>query len=181
MTKIHIPHDAIVFVGDGRKALFLRNEGDEKYPNLKTERVFLDHNPPTHEQGTDRPGRSFSSVGHGRSAVEQTDWHDLEEHHFARVVAEALEKLVRERHVKALLIAAPPRTLAVCVRRCTRTSRPASLRRSTRISRISRSTRSRSTSRGRRFRRCVSLPFKTPKTGRDRNVSALQKLILIIQ
>src|SRR5712671_6266623 len=103
MTKIHIPHDAIVFVGDGRKALFLRNEGDEKFPNLKTERVFLDHNPPTHEQGTDKPGRS---------AVEQTDWHDLEEHHFARVVAAALEKLVRERKVKAVVIAAPPRTLA---------------------------------------------------------------------
>src|SRR5271169_6853661 len=112
MTKIQIPHDAIVFVGDGRKALFLRNEGDEKFPNLRTERVFLDNNPPTHEQGTDKPGRSFSSVGHGRSAVEQTDWHDLEEHHFARVVAEALEKLVRERKVKALVIAAPPRTLA---------------------------------------------------------------------
>jgi protein required for attachment to host cells len=112
MTKIHIPHDAIVFVGDGCKALFLRNEGDEKFPNLKTERVMLDHNPPTREQGTDKPGRSFSSVGRGRSAVEQTDWHDLEEHHFARVVAEALEKLVRERKVKALVIAAPPRTLA---------------------------------------------------------------------
>jgi protein required for attachment to host cells len=112
MTKINIPHEAIVFVGDGRKALFLRNEGDEKFPNLKTERVFLDHNPPTHEQGTDKPGRSFSSVGHGRSAVEQTDWHELEEHHFARMVAEALEKLVRERKVKAVVIAAPPRTLA---------------------------------------------------------------------
>jgi protein required for attachment to host cells len=112
MTKINIPHEAIVFVGDGRKALFLRNEGDEKFPNLKTERVFLDHDPPTHEQGTDKPGRSFSSVGHGRSAVEQTDWHELEEHHFARMVAEALEKLVRERKVKAVVIAAPPRTLA---------------------------------------------------------------------
>jgi protein required for attachment to host cells len=112
MTKIHIPHDAIVFVGDGCKALFLRNDGDEKFPNLRTERVFLDHNPPTHEQGSDKPGRSFSSVGHGRSAVEQTDWHDLEQHRFARVVAEALEKLMRERHVKALVIAAPPRTLA---------------------------------------------------------------------
>jgi protein required for attachment to host cells len=112
MTKIHIPHDAIVFVGDGCKALFLRNDGDEKFPNLRTERVFLDHNPPTHEQGTDKPGRSFSSVGHGRSAVEQTDWHDLEQHRFARVVAQELEKLMRERHVKALVIAAPPRTLA---------------------------------------------------------------------
>jgi protein required for attachment to host cells len=111
MNKIQIPHDAIVFVGDGRKALFLRNEGDEKFPNLKTERVFLDHTPPTHEQGTDKPGRSYSSVGPGRSAVEQTDWHELEEHHFAREVAEALEKLVRERKVK-VVIAAPPRTLA---------------------------------------------------------------------
>jgi protein required for attachment to host cells len=52
MTKIHLPHDAFVFVGDGRKALFLRNEGDEKFPNLKTERVITDVNPPTHEQGT---------------------------------------------------------------------------------------------------------------------------------
>jgi protein required for attachment to host cells len=44
-----------VFVGDGRKALFLHNAGDEKFPNLKTERVFVDENPPTHEQGSDRP------------------------------------------------------------------------------------------------------------------------------
>jgi hypothetical protein len=29
MSKLTIPHDAFVFVGDGRKALFLRNAGDE--------------------------------------------------------------------------------------------------------------------------------------------------------
>jgi protein required for attachment to host cells len=112
MSKIQIPHDAIVFVGDGRKALFLRNHGDEKFLDLKTERVFVDENPPTHEQGTDRPGRTFSSMGPGRSAVEQTDWHNLEEHKFTRTVADALEKFVRERKPKALIIAAPPRTLA---------------------------------------------------------------------
>jgi protein required for attachment to host cells len=109
---IQIPHDAIVFVGDGRKALFLRNAGDEQYLNLKPERVFLDHNPPTHQQGTDRPGRTFSSVGPGRSAVESTDWHDLEQHRFVRAVSAALEKLVRARHVRSLIIVAPPRTLA---------------------------------------------------------------------
>jgi len=114
MSKINIPHDAIIFVGDGRKALFLRNAGDEKFPNFKTERVFVDHNPPTHEQGTDQPGRLFAGAGAGgrRGAVEMTDWHDLEEHRFARMVADALEKLVRERKVKAVVIAAPPRTLA---------------------------------------------------------------------
>ena len=28
MNKILIPHDALVFVGDGQRALFLRNAGD---------------------------------------------------------------------------------------------------------------------------------------------------------
>jgi len=30
-----IPRNALVFVGDGRKALFLRNEGDALIPHLK--------------------------------------------------------------------------------------------------------------------------------------------------
>jgi len=30
VNKLAIPHDAVIFVGDGRKALFLRNDGDEK-------------------------------------------------------------------------------------------------------------------------------------------------------
>jgi protein required for attachment to host cells len=112
MSKITIPHDAIIFVGDGRKALFLRNTGDEKFPNFKTERVFVDQNPPAHEQGSDRAGRTYASVGTARSAVEITDFHELEQQHFARSVAQALEKLVREQKVKALVVAAPPRTLA---------------------------------------------------------------------
>lgn len=113
-NKISIPHDAIVFVGDGRKALFLRNAGDEKFPNFKTEQVFVDQNPATHDQGSDRPGRLFAgpNAPDRRSAVEPTDWHELEEHRFARVVAEAFEKLIRERKVKAVVIVAPPRTLA---------------------------------------------------------------------
>lgn len=114
MSKIAIPHDAYVFVGDGRKALFLRNDGDAKFPSLKTERVFVDQkNPPTHEQGTDQPGRAFfSSIDGRRGAMGQTDWHELEERQFAREVAAALEEIVRERKVKALVIVAPPRTLS---------------------------------------------------------------------
>ncbi len=112
MSKVRIPHDAIVFVGDGRKALFLRNHGDEKYLDLKTEQVLVDHNPPSHEQGTDRPGRAFASVGPGRSAIEPTDWHDLEEHRFARSVADSLERFVRDNKIEAVVIVAPPRALA---------------------------------------------------------------------
>src|SRR5690349_17574235 len=70
MTKL--PHDALVFVGDGRKALFLRNAGDAKFPDLRTEQVFKDDNPPSHEQGTDKPGRGFASAGsHRRGSMEE--------------------------------------------------------------------------------------------------------------
>jgi protein required for attachment to host cells len=107
-----IPHDAYVFVGDGRKALFLRNEGNEISLHLKAERVFQHQNPPTREQGSDSPGRAFSSIDARRSAMEQADWHDIEEHRFARDVAGALESISRAKNFPVLVIAAPPRTLA---------------------------------------------------------------------
>jgi protein required for attachment to host cells len=113
MNKLKIPHNAFVFVGDGRKALFLRNDGDEKFPNLKTEKVFEDENPSSHEQGTERPGHISKGSQTGRkSAVEPTDWHDIEEHRFARKVAAAMEQVIRAGKVKALVVVAPPRTLA---------------------------------------------------------------------
>jgi protein required for attachment to host cells len=112
MSKTTIPHNAVVFVGDGRKALVLRNHGDGDLLDLRTERVFTDQNPSTHEQGADRPGRAFSSVGSSRSAVTQTDWHALEEHRFTHEVASTLQRIVRERDVEALVVVAPPRTLA---------------------------------------------------------------------
>lgn len=111
--SLKIPHNAFVFVGDGRKALFLRNEGDEKDPNLTTENVFEDDNPSTREQESERPGRVSKAQNSGqRSAVEPVDWHDLEEHHFARQVVAMMEQVVRQRKVPALVIVAPPRTLA---------------------------------------------------------------------
>ncbi len=113
MNSFRIPRDALVFVGDGRRALFLRNEGDAISPNLRTERVIEDENPPTHEQGSDRPGRVNAAGPAGRrSAVEPTDWHDIEEHRFAHRVAAAMEQLVRTSKAKALIVVAPPRTLA---------------------------------------------------------------------
>ena len=111
-TDLRIPHGAYVFVGDGRKALVLRNEGNPQHPNLKIEQVFANDNPPTREQGTDKPGRSYASVGSRRSAMEQADWHEIEEQRFAKDVAAALYALVLERNVEALVIAAPPKILA---------------------------------------------------------------------
>jgi protein required for attachment to host cells len=91
-------------------ALFLRNAGNEKSLNLTAEQVLLDDNPPTREQGTDRPGCAFKRAQtHRRSGVATTDWHELEEHRFAQYVAAALEELVRERGIKRVIVAAPPK------------------------------------------------------------------------
>lgn len=111
MTKI--PHHAVVFVGDGRKALFFRNVGDEMVPNLKMEAVFEDQNPAAHDQGSDRPGRVSKALHSGhRSAVEATDWHEIEERRFVKQVAAAAERIVRAEPSTALIVVAPPRTLA---------------------------------------------------------------------
>jgi protein required for attachment to host cells len=113
MSRLKIPHNAFVFVGDGRKALFLRNEGDEKFPNLKTEKVFEEANPLNHDQGSERPGRISKGLASGqRSAVEPVDWHHIEEQRFTRKVAAAMEQVVREKKVPALVVVAPPKTLA---------------------------------------------------------------------
>jgi protein required for attachment to host cells len=113
MSKIVIPRGALVFIGDGQKALFLRNRGDESSPNLAAVHVFAEKNPPTHEQGTDRPGRGFKRANtNRRSSMETTDWHKLEKEHFIKRVASAMEQLVRADDVKAIVIVAPPRALA---------------------------------------------------------------------
>jgi protein required for attachment to host cells len=113
MQKLKVPHDAFVVVSDGRKALFLRNVGDEKFPNLRTEQVFVEDNPPTHAQGADRPGRTFKRAKtNRRAAVQETDLHDRAERLFSQRMADEIGKLVHERQIAALVVAAPARALA---------------------------------------------------------------------
>ena len=49
--------------------------------------------------------------------MEPTDWHEIEEHRFARHMSETLERLVRERDAPAVVIVAPSQTLADLPRR----------------------------------------------------------------
>lgn len=113
MISIELPHQAWVLVGDGRKALVLRNEGDARFPNLKTVRVFDGgHVPSTAELGSDKPGRAFGAHGTRRAGVDQTDWHELAETRFTVEVARALEARHMAGEFKDLVVVAPPRTLA---------------------------------------------------------------------
>ena len=106
-----IPNDTFVVVADGRKMLFFRNDGDAQHPNLVVERKRVQDNPSDGDQASDRPGRSFASVGPGRSAYEETDFHQLEEDRFAAETAELLKKRALNNDFEKLIIVAPPKTL----------------------------------------------------------------------
>jgi len=108
MTGIKLAHDAWVIVADGEKALFLRNEGDEKYPNLEVLRTIREENPATHVQGADRPGRFNDGPSPHKSAVEETDWHRIEKERFAREIAARLYKAAHRGDYDRLVIVAPP-------------------------------------------------------------------------
>src|SRR3546814_13012875 len=66
--------------------------------------------PPDRELGTDRPGRSHSSVGPGRSAMQETDFHEQAEDRFIAEVAGFLGDHSRINGNNVVVIA-PPRTL----------------------------------------------------------------------
>jgi protein required for attachment to host cells len=113
MSRISIPFDTWVLVGDGRKALILRNAADETRVDLKVLKVIEQpDNPKTAEHGTDKPGRVTDSATGRHSAVEQTDWHDLAERDFAIEVADTMERHHRDGDFKKLVVVAPARTLS---------------------------------------------------------------------
>lgn len=102
-----IPADAWVVVGDGEKALFMRNDGDEAFPNLTVMREIENVTPPTREQGSDKPGRRNDASGPHKSAFEATDFHQLDKDRFAKELADRLYKAAHRNAFKQLIIVAP--------------------------------------------------------------------------
>jgi protein required for attachment to host cells len=113
MSELLIRHGEWVVVCDGAKALLLENTGDINSPKFKTVEVLEQKHLATHELGTDAPGRSMSSVGHGRSSVEQTDWHDQAERTFLVHLAQHLDTALATGKLKSLIMVAPPRALGM--------------------------------------------------------------------
>lgn len=110
MTDIKLAHDIWILVADGEKALFLRNEGDAQYPNLRVMRTVRGDNPPTHEQGTDAPGRTGQG-GTPAGAMEETDWHRIAKERFADEIAERLYGMAHRGDFERIVIVAPPQVL----------------------------------------------------------------------
>ncbi|WP_296745232.1 host attachment family protein [Mesorhizobium sp.] len=106
--SIKLKHGLWVIVADGEEALFLRNAGDSKFPNLQVVHEMEQENPPTREQGSDKPGRYSEGP---RSAIEDTDWHSLGKERFADDIAERLYKLAHRREFDEVVLIAPPQVL----------------------------------------------------------------------
>lgn len=111
MTHINLKHGIWVLVADGEKALFLKNQGDTKFPNLEVVREMEQENPPTREQGSDRPGRYSDGPSAHSSAVDDTDWHRVAKEHFADEIAERLYKLAHAGDFSEIVLIAPPMVL----------------------------------------------------------------------
>lgn len=111
MDRLIVRNDAWVLIGDGRRALFFVNKGSPDLLDLRILETRVDDNPATRDQGSDRPGRAFASVGGARSAVADTDWHVVEEARFARAIAERINAGAEAGEFSEIIIVAPPRTL----------------------------------------------------------------------
>jgi protein required for attachment to host cells len=95
MAHVKIKHGDWVFVGDGRKALLLRNEGDPDLLDLRRVGVREDENRPDRDQ----------------SAVEPMERHGIDEERFAAGIAERLNRAAEEDQFEHIVIVAPPKVL----------------------------------------------------------------------
>jgi HSP20 family protein len=105
-----ISHATLVMAIDGRKMLLFRNQGDEKYIVLDTLENEEVKTPPSHQLGSDAPGRTFSSTSPRRSGYGETDWHSQAEARFAILGASALEHAASGNQAD-IVVVAPPRVL----------------------------------------------------------------------
>jgi protein required for attachment to host cells len=102
-----------VAVADGAKALLLVNEGTDEEPLLYVLAKREFENPPTHVQGTDRPGRKPDHGPGQRSAMETTDWHEIGEERFVAEFAGRLNRAAVEGRFRRLVLIAPPKVIGL--------------------------------------------------------------------
>ncbi|MFD2738864.1 host attachment family protein [Sulfitobacter aestuarii] len=100
-----------VLIADGEKALFLENQTDGEDPFLNVVRKEEQENPPNREQAANRRGRFNDGPSVHRSAVEDTDWHQLAKDRFAHELADILYKQAHKGNFDSIVLVADPGTL----------------------------------------------------------------------
>jgi protein required for attachment to host cells len=108
-----IPHGALVLVADGKKTLFLRNQGDSELLDLRTESHDERDDPMDKEIKTDAPGTQGQRWGDGRPAMDEVDFHQQGEDRWVKDAAEELKRRALSNDFDSLVIVAPPKALGV--------------------------------------------------------------------
>ncbi|GFE63914.1 host attachment family protein [Litoreibacter roseus] len=109
MTRL--TNGAWVLIADGEKALFLENQTDGEDPFLEVVREKSQDNPSDGEQSANRPGRMADNGPGQRSALDDTDWHELAKERFADDLAEMLYKYAHDGKFEKLVLVASPNIL----------------------------------------------------------------------
>lgn len=109
MTKLR--KGTWVLVADGEKALILENQTDAEDPFLTVVRKKEQENPSDLEQSANRPGRMHDNGPGQRSALDDTDWHELAKERFADELADLLYGHAHKGSFDALVLVASPSVL----------------------------------------------------------------------
>jgi protein required for attachment to host cells len=101
-----------VLIADGARARILENDGPNHGLTAIEGLEFQADHSATHDLVPDREGRSFSSHGHGRSAIDaRSDPHRDLETKFAHQLADVLAQGLEQKSYDRLIIVASPVTL----------------------------------------------------------------------
>lgn len=105
--------NTLVLVADGRKALFLRNEGDARQIDLRTTSHLEREDRKDSDIKTDASGQSPAPAGTGLpgGTMGEPDFHQQEEDRFARDLAEKINMMALAGKFDALVVVAPARTM----------------------------------------------------------------------
>jgi protein required for attachment to host cells len=106
-----IPHGALVLVADGKKMLWLRNQGDSDLIDLRTESHDQRDDPMDREIKTDAPGTQGQRWGDGRPAMDEVDFHQQGEDRWIRDAAEEVNRRALSNDFDALAVIIPPKAL----------------------------------------------------------------------
>ncbi len=100
-----------VLIADSEKALFARNLTDAENPNFEIVRKDSQENPSNREQSANRPGRMPDTGTGQRSAMDDTDWHELAKERFAEDLADRLFTMAHRGDFDRIVLVAAPETL----------------------------------------------------------------------
>jgi protein required for attachment to host cells len=100
-----------VLIADGEKALFLRNSVDAISPTLDVVEKDEQENPSNYDQSANRPGRKHDKGVGQRSAMEDTDWHELAKERFAHQLADILYQYAHRGAFHRIVLVAAPHVL----------------------------------------------------------------------